>query len=186
MPTTSRRAVIGAAAWTTPVVLVGTAAPAFAASAGQVVSTFDVQRSGTDVLESGVITNNGTADVVVTIRISCDLALGTSAAITGGALANEAGWAMTYFNWTDGTGSDPTSAYYEATTVAPLAPGASMATPDVSFFIDQPDATGTARLTVSVPPPATAQQPDPQPIPAFAGAGARSASPPREGFPAAG
>ncbi|NHA66543.1 hypothetical protein [Phycicoccus flavus] len=164
----TRRALVATTAWSTPLVLVGGAAPAFAASGTSVTATFAVQRTAADqVVESGVVTNHTGAPVTVTIRISADITPGTPGRITNGDLNNDAPWSRDYFYWTDGTGDDPTSAYFQGTTTTALAPGASLATPNVIYYLDAAATTGTARLTLTVPAPATVVQPAPLPIPPF-------------------
>ncbi|PKW26767.1 hypothetical protein [Phycicoccus duodecadis] len=182
MSVTTRRVVLGAAAWSTPVIVVGTAAPALAASGTSVTATYAVDRQSGLVVQSGVITNQGAVAVVVTIRIQADLTTGT---ITGGQLNNDTAWTTTYFNWTDGTGNDMTSASYVGNTNVPLAPGDSIATPDVGYSLDSDAATGTTRLTLSVPAPSTAVDPAPLPVPPFA-ALTRSSTTPKQGFPPVG
>jgi hypothetical protein len=177
---TTRRAVLGAAAWSTPVIIVGTAAPALAASGTAVTATFAVDRQSGLVVQSGVITNQGAEAVVVSVRIQLDL---TTGLVTDGSLLNDAGWSQTFFYWTDGTGTDQTSASYAGDTVVPLAPGDSIATPDVTFYLDSDAAAGTSRLTLTVPAPSTSVDPAPLPVGPFAGLARRSGPAPAPARP---
>lgn len=165
----TRRTVLRTGAWTAPVVLASTAAPAFAASPG-ITGTQQVVRSAATAIDSsGTVTNSTGASQTVTLTWTwlCDSTGPGAGRFTGGSgLAN--GWTVSSFVFVAGSGDPQRGARLVATRV--VAAGATVPLPTITMNPSSASVTGTVTATLAAPAGVTVIQPTTVTFPALTGA----------------
>lgn len=172
----SRRTVLRTGAWSAPVILASTAAPAFAASAGSITGAQQVVRSAFFAIDStGTVTNSTPTNQTVTLTWTwlCDSAGAGAGRFTGGT-TDPSGWTVTSFVYVAGSGDQQRGVRLVVNRV--MAAGTTVSFPPTNLSLSGLTVTGTVTAVLGAPAPATVVQPAQVTFPAFTGFGGRQSA----------